>query len=64
MSDPALWGQFEYPERGMVDYHLPDPEDPGDDRAIRRLVYAEGGGTGDIQVGPRTTVVTKVGAGQ
>ena len=64
MSDPTLWGQFEYPERGMVDYHLPDPEDPGDDRAIRRLVYAEGGGTGDIQVGPRTTVVTKVGAGR
>lgn len=58
MSDPVLWGQYDYPMKGAPDYHMPDPEIPDYDRARQVMVYGERNGitrrmdTGDIQVGP------------
>lgn len=31
MSDAILWGQYDYPRKKTVEYHLPDVENPGGD---------------------------------
>ena len=57
MSDAVLWGQYDYPEKRKVAYHLPDTRNPDEDLGKQRLVYAarnpETGmiETGDISVG-------------
>jgi hypothetical protein len=71
MSDPVLWGQYDYPMKGAPDYHMPDPEIPDYDRARQVMVYGERNGitdrmdTGDIQVGPsgRRVLAFSDGAG-
>lgn len=57
MADSVLWGQYDYPEKNEVEYHLPDTEYPDVDRAVNYLVYAKRNGTtnlmdtGNIQLG-------------
>lgn len=31
MSDPVLWGQYDYPAKRTVEYHLPSPDDPSEE---------------------------------
>ena len=57
MSDPVLWGQFDYPVKGQIIYHLPSTEDPEADMSSIRLIYAKPNeetgemDTGDILIG-------------
>lgn len=57
MSDPVLWGQFDYPVKGQIIYHLPSTEDPEADMSSIRLIYAKPNAdtgemdTGDILIG-------------
>lgn len=56
MSDAVLWGQYDYPEKNMREYHLPDPIYPDADLAETHLAYAARNiagvvGTGHIQLG-------------
>ena len=64
MSDAVLWGQYDYPTKREIEFHLPDVETPDADLTKRRLIYAIPNPntgemyTGDIQVGPSETVIS------
>jgi len=69
MSDAVLWGQYDYPRKGVPDYRLPDTVVPDADLSSRVLIYGkrneESGiiDTGDIQVGSDTGTVIAVSLG-
>lgn len=59
MADPVLWGQFDYPVKGQVIYHLPSTEVPDADMTSVRLVYVNpNGDTGDLVSGSSNTRLT------
>ena len=71
MADPVLWGQYDYPAKGEVEYHLPDTLRPDEDMAMRRFVYAEPNGTvpgimdtGELQSGASTNRILSPAGGR
>ena len=71
MSDAVLWGQFDYPAKDEIEYHIPDTDIPDADLSKRILIYAQRNtasgtplmDTGNIQVGPHTDTVVAVSYG-
>lgn len=63
MSDAVLWGQYDYPTKDGVDYHIPDTDLPDADLRTRTLIYGRRNtmtgliDTGDIQAGSDTGTV-------
>ena len=63
-SDAVLWGQYDYPEKRKIDYHLPDTVIPDADLTTRVLIYAKPNtvsgevDTGDIKVGNGPKVIS------
>ena len=71
MADSVLWGQYDYPSKGNIEYHLPDTVVPDADLMTRRLIYAEPNSleqgvmdTGDIQVGTNENQVLSASYGR
>ena len=64
VSDAVLWGQYDYPEKRKIDYHLPDTVIPDADLTTRVLIYAKPNtvsgevDTGDIKVGNGPKVIS------
>lgn len=47
-SDPTLGSMFDFPKPGVVQYHVPDPENPREDSNIMNLIWWESGEHGNI----------------
>lgn len=43
MGDATIWGQYDYPRKGLTDYHLPSPYNPYDDTTKNFIMYSNGG---------------------
>jgi hypothetical protein len=68
MADQVLWGQYAYPAKNAVRYHLPDTRIPDADLSVRHLVYARENefgvlAKGDLQVGTRQNTVLSASYG-
>lgn len=66
MADAVLWGQYDYPEKNAIEYHLPDTIYPDVDWDGLHLVYAERNNTtklmdsGHIQCGNHPNIILGV----